>query len=204
MSSKIPKKFSIQIIILLCLMVNIPKIITKQERINPNDKYIPNIDNDKIDNNNNEKIIFVTIQHSDAKTYTHHFKTVKSYLEKKYPKLHIIGEIYPLSFFRKFLSMVVTFIEFSIIGFIISGDFINDSLKNYIPEKCFEIFKKGKIAKGAIVYFISGLINSYITDTKAFEVIYKGNLIFSSLKLKGKVINEFGIVRLLRENGANF
>ncbi len=159
-------------------------------------KVIDNFSKKKKNKNINLRIEF-------CQSWSHrgYFNQVKQHLESNYTNINVQPSDYPLSTQRKFLSYIVTFIQFGGIILAFTGKNIKTYIGSIIPDNALDWIEGNKMMFGMGCFLIGNILNNNINNAGAFEIYCNEELIWSAINNNKKVPNLEGIIMMINKYG---
>jgi selT/selW/selH-like putative selenoprotein len=152
--------------------------------------------NDDEDYEDEEPKEILTI-HYDKKSFQKYYDNLKNQIMGNFTYLDVEEKEYPLPPFKKFFSKFTFFTQISISFLIFGGQKYKDKL-TMIPPGVFDTLEKNKWVVMIGNFLLHQWLNRYLSSTGAFEVYYKGKLIFSKLA-SNRLPSELDLHRQLKK-----
>ena len=118
--------------------------------------------------------------HYDKKSFQKYYDNLKIQIMGNFTYLDVEDKEYPLPPFKKFFSKFTFFTQIGVSFLIFGGQKYKDKL-TMIPPGVFDTLEKNKWFVMIGNFLLHQWLNRYLSSTGAFEVYYKGKLIFSKL-----------------------
>ena len=118
--------------------------------------------------------------HYDKKSFQKYYDNLKIQIMGNFTHLDVEDKEYPLPPFKKFFSKFTFFTQIGVSFLIFGGQKYKDKL-TMIPPGVFDTLEKNKWVVMIGNFLLHQWLNRYLSSTGAFEVYYKGKLIFSKL-----------------------
>ena len=176
------------------------KYIEKEDDDFEEDEDLKVVDNFKKKKKKN-KMINLRIEFCQSWSHRGYFNQVKQHLESNYTNINVQPSDYPLSTQRKFLSYIVTFIQFGGIILAFTGKNIKTYIGSIIPDNALDWIEGNKMMFGMGCFLIGNILNNNINNAGAFEIYCNEELIWSAINNNKKVPNLEGIIMMINKYG---
>lgn len=147
---------------------------------------------------NEEGLVTLEVKYCPT-TYAKTFEDFKKDLVGNYTNIEVIGSEFPVAPVKKLLSKALWLVQMGTMVLIIGGHFARNYLQ-FIPERVFKFIDDNKMMIGIFNFFIIGWLQNSLTATKAFEILYMKENIWSALQFKKPPTAQV-IAEILSEKG---
>jgi len=106
---------------------------------------------------------------------------VENVIHRRWPRLQIYPYNYPPHPTKTLISQIIAAAQFSVIGVTLGGEYVFPLL-SITPPAFFQQMKGNKISVCMGAWIVGNMISQNLKSTGAFEVVYKGKVLFSKLK----------------------
>jgi len=106
---------------------------------------------------------------------------VENVIHRRWPRLQIYPYNYPPHPTKTLISQIIVAAQFSVIGVTLGGEYVFPLL-SITPPAFFQQMKGNKISVCMGAWIVGNMISQNLKSTGAFEVVYKGKVLFSKLK----------------------
>lgn len=110
---------------------------------------------------------------------------MEAFLHRRWPELHVYPYNYPPHPTKALISKVVTGAQLSLIAITVAGDYIlslSPITSPFLSHPLYLQIKENKYVVGIGTWMVGNMIGQSLTSTGAFEVVYKGKVIFSKIE----------------------
>jgi len=111
------------------------------------------------------------------------FEQYADVLSKRFPGLEIVGDNYPPPSPRRELSFLLSAAKIILIGCIMMGYNPFPTLFNAPTPNIYSWLLNNKMYGSFVVFFVSGMVESQLVSTGAFEVLLNEEIIWSKLSI---------------------